>query len=166
VSGVARGNPMNPATGVGLYAAVGKEVFPDSELPFPGSKETFLGYNCWTSSKLHVKFCVWAATADGVGGEGFNVINGDTESWHNIWPELVKRSGGKIPANQLKGQYGDFIGRETQMAPKPPIEDHYSQIIGMEGEFPPNYIKPRIDPMKWSQREDAKKACEKFPEAV
>jgi hypothetical protein len=44
VIGVARGNPMNLATSFGLYAAVGKEVFPNSELPFPGSKECFLGY--------------------------------------------------------------------------------------------------------------------------
>jgi hypothetical protein len=111
--GGARGNPMNLATSVGLYAAVGKEVFPNSELPFPGSKETFLGYNCWISSKIHAKFCVWAATADGVGGEGFNVVNGDTESWHNMWPKLVKRFGGKIPANHFRGQYGDFEGSET-----------------------------------------------------
>jgi hypothetical protein len=153
---------MNLATSVGLYPAVGKEVFPNSELPFPGSKETFLGYNCCTSSKLNAKFCVWAATADGVGGEGFNVTNGEAESWHNMWPKLVKRFGGKISANQFKGQYGDFVGRETQMAPKPPIEDYYSKIIGMECEFPPNYIRPRSDRMKWSQREDVKKACEKF----
>jgi hypothetical protein len=48
------------------------------------------------------------------------------------------------------------------MAPKPPIEDYYSEIIGMEGEFPPNSIRPRIDPMKWSQRDDVKKAYEKL----
>jgi hypothetical protein len=160
--GVAYGNPMKLATSVGLYAAVGKEVFSNSELPFPGSKETFLGHNCWTRSKLLAEFCVWAATADGVGGEGFNFVNGDTESWHNKWPKLFERFGGKIPANHFQGQYGDFEGSETHVAPKPPIEDCFSKIIGMEGEFPPNYIKPRIDGMKWSQREDVKKACEKF----
>jgi nucleoside-diphosphate-sugar epimerase len=34
VIGVASGNPMNLATSVGLYAAVGKGLFPNSELPF------------------------------------------------------------------------------------------------------------------------------------
>lgn len=137
VIGVARGNPMNLATSLGLYAAVGKEVFPNSELLFPGSKGCFLGYNCWTSSKLHVNFCLWAALTERVGAESFNVINGDTESWQNMWPGLVKRFGGKIPANHFKGQYHGFEGSEVQMAPKPPIEDHHSKVIGMEGEFPP-----------------------------
>lgn len=39
VIGVAKGIPMNLATSLGLYAAVSKKVFPDSGLPFSGSKE-------------------------------------------------------------------------------------------------------------------------------
>jgi nucleoside-diphosphate-sugar epimerase len=163
VIGVARGNPMNLATSLGLYAAVSKELNPNNEIPFLGSKECFLGYNCWTSSKLHAKFCLWAAFAEGVGGEGFNVINGDTESWQNMWPKLVKKFGGKIPPKHFDGpRYMDFEGTDVELAPRPPIEDYYSEVIGMKGEFKPNHMKPRIDPHKWAQRDDVKQAYEKL----
>jgi nucleoside-diphosphate-sugar epimerase len=162
VIGVARGNPMNLATSLGLYAAVGKEVFPNSELPSPGSKECFLGYNCWTSCKLHAKFCLWAAFAEGAGGENFNVTNGDTESWQNMWPKLVKRFGGKIPENHFKGSYGDFEWSKMQLAPRRPIEYYHSKIIGMQGDFPPNRVRPRIDLHKWSQQPNIIRAYEKL----
>ena len=139
-----------------------REVFPNAELPFPGNKEFFLGYHCYTSSQLHAKFCLWAAFAEGIGGENFNIINADTESWHNMWPKLVKRFGSKIPPDHFKGQYRDFEGSDGEMSPRPPIEYQWSKIIGVEGEFKPNHIKPRIDPQKWSQREDVTRAYEKL----
>jgi hypothetical protein len=49
-----------------------------------------------------------------------------------------------------------------QLAPRPPIEDHHSKIIGMQGEFPPNRVRPRIDPQKWSQRPDVIRAYDKL----
>ena len=56
VIGVAKGNFMNLATSLGLYAVVNKEL--TSELEFPGS-ETFYNYfDCYTDAKLHADFNV------------------------------------------------------------------------------------------------------------
>jgi hypothetical protein len=79
-----------------------------------------------------------------------------------MWPKLIKRFGGKIPQNHFKEQYRDFEGSEVQWAHRPPIEDYYSEIIGMKGEFLPNYLKPRIDPQKWAKRPDVTKVYEKI----
>lgn len=96
VLGYARGNFMNEATSIGLYCAVSKAL-PGSELPYPGSRANYLSFNCWTSADLHAKFCLWAAKASGAGNQIFNVMNGDTESFQNLWPRLAGRFGCSIP---------------------------------------------------------------------
>jgi hypothetical protein len=70
---------MNEATALGLYASVSK-LLPGSELPFPGCKAGYFAFNTWTSSNLHAKFCLWAATAPGVGNNIFNVTRIVAES--------------------------------------------------------------------------------------
>ena len=81
--------------------------------------------------------CLSTASIDGIGGEGSNVINGDTESWHNMWSKLVNRLGSRIPAIHFTGQCRDFEGNETELAPEPPSEDHRSKIIGRGWDFRP-----------------------------
>ena len=80
VIGVAKGNFMNLATSIGIYAAV-NESLPGSELPFPGNEETYLALNIWTHSKLHAKFALWAMAEPKCANENFNVVNGDVDSW-------------------------------------------------------------------------------------
>src|SRR2546423_13657721 len=102
VIGFAKGNFMNLATSLGLYAAV-SSALPGAELPYPGSEAGYMSYNCWTSSKTHAEFCIWASQAKGAGNQAFNVVNGDTESWQDMWVKLAKRFGCKVPRKMFEG---------------------------------------------------------------
>lgn len=75
---------MNLATAVGIYAATSKELGQD--LIFPGSERFYTGFDCFTSADLHAKFCEWAVLESLAANEAFNVVNGDVESWQNLWP--------------------------------------------------------------------------------
>jgi len=160
VIGFAKGNFMNLATSLGLYCAVQKAM--NSELPFPGTKEVFMAYNCWTSSKTHAKFCLWAVVSKGAGNQSFNVVNGDTESWQNMWPKLAKRFGCKIPSKQFEGKsYNGYESSSMELPFRPPIDD-YARTIGMEGQFKPSKLEQRIDLTKWSQRPEVVETAKKL----
>lgn len=77
VIGFAKGNFINLGTALGLYAAVTKE--PDTEFVFPGSERFYVGFDSFTCSKLHARFCVWAALEPCAAGQAFSVVNGDVE---------------------------------------------------------------------------------------
>lgn len=79
VIGVAKGNFMNLATSLGIYAAVSKQL--DGALLFPGSELFYQYFDCFTYSRLHATFNLWAALEPKAGNQAFNVVNGDIESW-------------------------------------------------------------------------------------
>ncbi|KAJ5665660.1 NAD dependent epimerase/dehydratase family protein [Penicillium maclennaniae] len=149
VLGYARGNFMNEATSIGLYCAVSKAL-PGSELPFPGSKANYFTFNCWTSANLHAKFCLWAARAPGAGNNIFNVMNGDTESFQNLWPRLAARFGCKIPdpmfpnggVPNTKG-YQSYESLTIPMQNRPPLQASASSLVDVE---------------KWARRADVNQA--------
>ena len=160
VIGYARGNFMNLATALGLYCAVSK-MLPGSELPFPGSRANYLAFNCWTSARTHARFCLWAAHAPNAGNNAFNVVNGDTESWQNLWPKLAHRFGCHVPAHMFpggaRGAYADFDATTMPLHKRPPV-DEYAQAMGMRGEFEQSYVHQQIDTTKWAQRPEVKDA--------
>ncbi|KAJ5812216.1 NAD(P)-binding protein [Penicillium riverlandense] len=166
VLGYARGNFMNEATSIGLYCAVSKAL-PGSELPFPGSKANYFTFNCWTSANLHAKFCLWAAQAPGAGNHIFNVINGDTESFQNLWPRLAARFGCTIPnpmfpsggVPDTKG-FKDYESSTIRMQNRPPIKARASSL-GLTSDplvdnSPTLFLQ--VDPEKWARRADVKAA--------
>ncbi|KAK7887374.1 hypothetical protein LTR67_009794 [Exophiala xenobiotica] len=171
VIGVAKANFMNLATALGLYASV-MATLPSggSELPFPGCKANYLAFNCWTSAKLHADFCAWAALTPQAGNQAFNVIDGDTESWQNLWPKLAKRYGAKIPPNMFpgsgeKGVDGAYDGYEPSHTelPTPMPVSAVAEAIGLKDEFGPkkhSVIHQQIDTTKWAQRPEVVKAWE------
>lgn len=59
VIGFAKGNFMNLINALGLYAAVIKEL--STKPVLPGSERFYVSFNSPTCSKLHARFCVWAA---------------------------------------------------------------------------------------------------------
>ncbi|OQV10294.1 hypothetical protein CLAIMM_14314 [Cladophialophora immunda] len=89
IIGVAKNNFMNVVIALGLYATV-SAALPGHEMPFPGAKTACLGFNAWTSASLHNRFCVWAALTPEAGNHMFNVVNGNTESWQNLWPKVAR----------------------------------------------------------------------------
>ncbi|KAI9877297.1 MAG: hypothetical protein M1830_004308 [Pleopsidium flavum] len=157
VIGVAKGNFMNLATSLGLYAAVNKEI--DGTLPFPGSEKFYTLFDSFTYSRLHASFNLWAALEPKCANQAFNVVNGDNESWQNMWPKLARRFGCKIPEDQFSGPTPD--ASEMKLAERPPIADLAPQL-GLVNHVRQGAVQQRIDLIKWSQKDNVKKAWDKL----
>lgn len=172
VIGVARANFMNLATALGLYASISASL-PGGELVFPGSLVNYMAFNCWTSATLHAEFCLWAAREPRAANQAFNVTNGDTESWQNLWPAIAHRYGASIPETMFPGatdaawpsssgppekqeqRYKDFEAAHTVLPTPPPIAECAAQI-GLKGMFDSedkhSVVHQQIDTVKWAQR--------------
>lgn len=153
--GFAKGNFMNLATSLGLYAAVTKELGGD-EIVFPGSTAFYTKFDCFTSCKLHAEFCLWAALEPRAANQAFNVVNGDVESWQNMFPRLADRFGLRVKPDQLREPVGDE-GNTADLAEQPPISALAARM-GLVGTVAPSKVEQRIDLVKWSQRPDVKEA--------
>ena len=157
VIGVAKNNFMNLATSVGLYAAISKQI--DGNLMFPGSESFYTLFDSFTYSRLHAQFNLWAALEPKCGNEAFNVVNGDTESWQNMWPKLAKRFKCHIPRNQFHMDVGKDADSVMKLAEQPPLAEMAAEL-GLEGNLRQSKVEAKIDLIKWSQRKDVKEAWE------
>ena len=168
VIGYARGNFMNEATALGLYATASKAL-PGSQLIFPGNRTNYFVHNNWTSSETHARFCLWAATAPGAGNNIFNVINGDTMSFQELWPRLAERYGCSIPGDMFSPATTEKYADEStamDLNTANPITVH-AQKIGITGDDVPSAppaLRLPIDPAKWAKRSDVKDAWNKVRE--
>jgi len=174
VIGVAKANFMNLATALGLYASI-SAALPAQELVFPGSLINYVAFNCWTSARLHAAFCIWAALEPKAANQGFNVTNGDTESWQNLWPSIAERYGAKIPVAMFPGadfsggkkdqQYKDCESVHIVLPTSPPIIEHATKmgLQGLfEGEDRHSVVHQQIDTTKWAQRPEVVKKWEEL----
>lgn len=156
VIGYAEGNFMNLATALGIYAIVTKELGQD--LIFPGSVDFYTKFDYFTSSKLHGNFCVWAALEPRAMNQAFNVVNGDAESWQNMWPKIASEFGLRVKPDQFTSKSA-FESGEMKLAERPPIGDQAEKLglVGLEvtGQ---SKVEQNVDLMKWSQRDDVKQA--------
>lgn len=165
IIGYAKGNFMNEATALGLYATVSKTL-PGSQLTFPGNQANYFVYNNWTSSELHARFCLWAATAPGAGNNIFNVANGDTQSWQELWPRIAERFGCKVPEEMFSAATTEKYGAQStniDLKTANPITVH-AKKMGIAKDFlvsAPPALRLPIDPAKWAQRDDIKEAWNK-----
>lgn len=160
VIGVAKGNFMNLATSLGLYCAISKEL--DGNLMFPGSETFYSLFDSFTYSRLHADFNLWAALEPKCSNEAFNVVNGDVESWQNMWPKLASRFRCHIPRDQFSVHVPDSDS-VTKLAEKPPLADSAAER-GLEGKIKQSAVEQKIDLVKWSQREDVQKAWHQLAE--
>jgi hypothetical protein len=160
VIGFAKGNFMNLATSVGLYAAVTKELGQD--LAFPGNEVFYKKFDSFTYSVLHAEFCEWAILEPKCANQAFNMFNGEVESWENMWPRLAARFGMKVKADQFSGPEGKLAQR-NKLTDNPPLSVIANEI-GLKGRVPPSEVANRISLVKWSQEEDVKKAWERLAE--
>ncbi|KAB5546942.1 hypothetical protein GE09DRAFT_1035258 [Coniochaeta sp. 2T2.1] len=161
VVGFAKGNFMNLATSLALYAAVNKELGRDLE--FPGNEVFYNKFDCYTSSKIHAEFCEWAALEPKAGNQAFNVHNGDHESWQNLWPRLARRFGMKVKADQFASASSQGLEQSKKLADNPPLSV-MAEELGLKGKVKPSVVANRISLAKWSQQEEVKKAWEKLAE--
>lgn len=125
VIGFAEGNFINLGTTLGLYAAMTKEL--GTELVFPGSERFYVGFDSFTCSKLHARFCVWAALEPRAAGQAFNAVNGDVESWQTLWPKLAKRFGLRVKSDQFAKPPGKD-GAVMELVEKPPVADMAAEL--------------------------------------
>lgn len=158
VIGFAKGNFMNLATSVALYAAVCKEMGQD--LTFPGNEVFYKKFDTYTYSVVHAQFCEWAILEDKCANQAFNVHNGDVESWENLWPRLARRFGMKVKADQFSGPDGP-LAQQKKLTDNPPL-GLTADELGLKGKVQPSIVANRISLAKWSQEEDVKKAWEKL----
>ncbi len=91
VSGFAVGNPMNLVMGVGIYAAVSKEM--GLPLRFPGSTGAYDALHQIADAGIIGSAASWAAHADAAANQAFNVSNGDPARWRNTWPVIAQGLG-------------------------------------------------------------------------
>ncbi|RSL48022.1 hypothetical protein CEP54_013103 [Fusarium duplospermum] len=157
VLGFAKGNFMNFGSAIAIYAAVSKEL--GDELVFPGSEEFYTNVTVFTDATLHAQFSRWAALEPRAANEAFNVVNGDVESWMNLWPRVAKYFGLTVPADQFLRDTP--LASERPLQPEPPASV-LAKEIGLQDSVPQSYIRQRIDLVKWSQTEQVQNAWKKM----
>ncbi|KAK3330707.1 hypothetical protein B0H66DRAFT_72768 [Apodospora peruviana] len=162
VIGFANGNFMNMASGLGIYAAVTKEM--GQALVFPGSQTFYTKFDCFTYSKLHAQFCEWAALEPKAANQAFNVVNGDVQSWQDLWPRLARRFGIKVKSDQFATGSSSLAGK-MELGTAPPISLVASEIgLAGKGEVQPSVMEQTINLVKWSQQDEVRQAWARLAE--
>ncbi|TDZ34999.1 Uncharacterized protein CTRI78_v011557 [Colletotrichum trifolii] len=157
VVGFAKGNFMSLATSVGIYAAVSKEL--GGDLEFPGSETFYTKFDSFTSARLHAEFCEWAVKEPKAANQAFNVVNGDVESWQNLWPKVARRFGMRVKRDQFASQ--SELASVVDLCEKPP-SSLVAEQTGLKSEMEPSKLEQRIDLTKWSQQEKVKQAWDRL----
>jgi len=169
VIGVAKGNFMNLTTSIGIYAAITKEL--GEQLVWPGSPEFYTKFDCFTYSKLHARFNVWAALEKNpaVSNQAFNVHNGDVESWQNMWPKLATKFGLSIPermftSEEEQGKIDEEHGGSVmKLAKQAPLREFAAERGLKDTKWQQqSLVQQKIDLTQWSQRDDVKAAWDKL----
>jgi nucleoside-diphosphate-sugar epimerase len=91
VCGLAVGSPSNVLSTLGAYAAILKQV--GQPLDFPGPQGAFDANLNFTDVRLLARAMEWAATEPRCANEAFNIVNGDTFRWRDVWPTLANHFG-------------------------------------------------------------------------
>lgn len=160
VIGFANGNFMNLASGIGIYAAVSEELG-GHDLVWPGSETCYTKFDSFTSSKLHAQFCLWAAQEPKAANQAFNVINGDVQSWQDLWPRVARRFGMRVKPDQFVDK--SDLAQTTALDAPAPISA-MAREIGLEGRIGTSELAQRISLVKWSQQDEVKKAWDQLAE--
>ncbi|MDA8250541.1 MAG: SDR family oxidoreductase [Rhodospirillales bacterium] len=91
ICGVAVGSPSNIMSAVGTYATILREL--GLPLRFPGSEPTFSANFTYTDVNLLTRAMVWAATDARAANDAFNIVNGDSFRWRDVWPDIAAHYG-------------------------------------------------------------------------
>lgn len=151
VYGFAKGNFMNLGSAIALYAAVSAEM--GKELAFPGSEVFYSCVTGFTDAKLHAEFARWVALEAKAANEAFNIVNGDAESWMNLWPRVAKHFGLEVPKDQFTRDAP--LWSEMALQEKPPLAMS-AEERGVAA--PQSRIVQRVDLVKWAKQDDVVKA--------
>jgi nucleoside-diphosphate-sugar epimerase len=95
VIGYAIGNAMNMGVTLAVYGTIARET--GRPFVFPGSPTQYEGTTDITDARLLARHLAWAATSTSAANEAFNVVNGDTFRWREMW-QVVAGGLGVEPA--------------------------------------------------------------------
>jgi nucleoside-diphosphate-sugar epimerase len=87
VCGYARGNPLNLAVVLAIYASLQRAA--GKTLAFPSTPASFEARFNVVDSELLARASIWCSTTAACGNQAFNVNNGDVFRWKDIWPALA-----------------------------------------------------------------------------
>jgi nucleoside-diphosphate-sugar epimerase len=90
IAGGGYGGNLNALLAIGVFASLRKAQGRD--LPFPGSRDHW-GVMEMLDVELLARALVWAAESPQAGDQIFNVANGDTYVWPDIWPIFAAEIG-------------------------------------------------------------------------
>ncbi len=76
---------------IALYAAVQREL--GLALDFPGSAKAFSVRTQFTDLRHLARAIAWMATEPRCANQAFNVVNGDSPSWSELWPRFANGFG-------------------------------------------------------------------------
>ena len=100
VIGYALGNAMNMGVTLAVYGTIARET--GRPFVFPGSPEQYDGTTDITDARLLARHLTWAATSPAGANEAFNVVNGDTFHWRQMWEVVAvgpRRRAGAVPGS-------------------------------------------------------------------
>jgi nucleoside-diphosphate-sugar epimerase len=125
ICGVATRSPSNLVSAIGAYAAIGREL--GLPLAFPGSPAAWDARLTYTDVGLLVRAMVRVATEPGCANEAFNIVNGDTFCWRDVWPRIATHyamdAGGVQPMSLVtvmanKASIWDVLVRKHDLVPR------------------------------------------------
>src|SRR5271170_8293155 len=90
IAGGGYGSNLNALLAIGVFASLLKAQGRD--LPFPGSRDN-LGVMEMLDVELLARAIAWAAESPQAGDQIFNIANGDTYVWPDIWPIIAAEIG-------------------------------------------------------------------------
>jgi hypothetical protein len=97
-------NAMNMAQGIGLYLAIYRETYgKGAEVEFPSTEKAWKCKHSDTSQGILARMEIYAATHAECGNGGvFNIADGKTITWDQVWPKLCEHFGlvGKAPGSE------------------------------------------------------------------
>ncbi|UJR32523.1 hypothetical protein I4U23_019985 [Adineta vaga] len=107
IIGVSKGNMLNFAISLAIYASVQKEK--GEPLLFPGNELAWDVVLDHSSSSNNSHFQLWASTNDQTANQIFNIHNGDKVQFRTLWPKFEKYFGfehheQKFSENKMESQ--------------------------------------------------------------
>jgi nucleoside-diphosphate-sugar epimerase len=98
IAGGGYGSNLNALLAIGVFASLLKAQ--GCDLPFPGSRDSS-GVMEMLDVELLARAIVWAAESPRAADQIFNVANGDTYVWPDLWPVIAAEIGIPVGAAQV-----------------------------------------------------------------
>lgn len=85
------GNPRSIGLVIAVLAAIQREL--GQPLFFPGSAGSFASRTQFTDLALLARAVEWMATDARCANQAFNIVNGDSPRWSELWPDFARALG-------------------------------------------------------------------------